>query len=196
MFVLLFLNFCKKNWKYFVLLFLFFYELLYYYFLFKLFFFGVKFIVRFILFNLNFLFNIFSIYLNFYYYFFIYIVTVLFDLTKMCFLHLAFQQNVFILFIFTIFFLFLIKIFIYLFILINRKLLLIFFTNLKFYLSFVKNYLINDYNKVKHSILYLVWRNLTTFLRIKHYKASIFFLYVLYMGIVIYLFCMNFNPVF
>lgn len=190
MFILFLLYFCKNSWQYFVLLLFFLYELFFHYILFYLSIFGINKIINMLLFCLYFLFNIFSIYFIFYFYLCLYYFFVSVFFFKM-FLHMFVdQQNIFILFFILFCYLFLFKLNFYLsFYLIKILVTLLYFKISNSYKIGFKNYLNNDIS------FFYFWRNLTNFLRLKHYKASIFFLYTVYIIIIANLLFMNFNPV-
>lgn len=182
MFILLFLNIGKKSWQFFVLLLYFLCESLLYFFLFYLIWFILKKIIFIFLFSFYFIYNVLAIYLNFYFY----VANVFFDFFKFLIFLDIHQRNVFGIFLLLSIYLFSIKTFTYIFIFMMRK-------AYKYFFNFFKIYFNDNYKKVTASIFFF-WLYLTKFLRIKHYKAVIFFIYVCYITIVINLLCMNFNP--
>lgn len=187
MFILLFLYIGKKGWQFFVLLLYFLCELFYYFFLFYVICFTLKKIIFIFLFNFYFCCNVLAIYLNFYFY----VLIVFFNFLKILIFSDIYPRNIFSIFFLLLFYFLLIKIFIYCFVFITKNICHYFLNN------FINSILItfsNVYKKPKTSKIFFCWFYLTKFLRIKHYKASIFFIYVCYLSVAIHLLWMNFNP--
>lgn len=200
MVALFLLYFFKNSWQFIVLYLYFIYELVPYFVCMYFIYYTLTVIISAILFI------VFFCYFYFYFFFsfiFCVYIGVLFifidigDLIKNVFLFIInYPFNSFNLFFCLLVGLLLLKFTLYVFLVITKKgFYILSFNLLQKRQKILKNFWSILYEEYKVPILSESWRSLTTFLRIKHYKATILCLYVIYIPVVLKLIFMDFNPV-
>ena len=200
MIILMFLNLVKRGWQFFVLFLKFLYKLAPYFLLLYVFFYTIIVILNIFKFCIYLCLNILYMYFYFYFGFLVVVYFIIIDFITAIFSFLFFllqsYHSVFSLFFTLIFYFILLKSTLWFFVYVGKLI----YNLLNYYVFKHRHSVIKDiwdvvYEEKKVPFLSTNWRQLTTFLRIKHYKATILMLYVIYLPFVLKLIFLEFNPI-